>query len=46
MIYDNKMIYLYLYLITPIVIILLLGIRILWAILRDKIEQQNKKWLE
>jgi hypothetical protein len=33
----------YLYLVTPLVIILLLGIRILWAIQRNKIEGQNKK---
>ncbi len=33
----------YIYLIIPIVIFLLLGIKILWATQRVKVEQQNKK---
>lgn len=33
----------YFYLIFPIVILLLLGIRILWATQQVKVEQQNKQ---
>ena len=36
----------YFYLIIPIVIIVLLGIRIVWDTQRVKNEQQNKEWLK